>query len=172
MNKLKIYLAGPDVFRSNAVEHLAELKRLCSEMEFEGLAPLDNVIEIDINDMNTKKHSGLIFTANVELIKECDIIIANLIPFRGACIDDGTAWEIGCGFALGKKVFGYTEFCDFSLVNVTKFMFDLDKQPEFPEVEDFGNPVNLMISDSILKSGGAIFKSFSDCLNELKKQAV
>lgn len=168
MNKLKIYLAGPDVFRNNAVEHLTKLKKLCSEMGFEGLAPLDNVIDIDINDVNTKKHAKLIFRANVELIKKCDIIIANLTPFRGACIDDGTAWEIGYGHALGKKIYGYTEFYNSSLINVTNYMFDISKQPDFTEIENFGNSVNLMIADSINDSGGEILKTFSDCLTKIK----
>lgn len=165
---LKIYLAGPDVFRSNAIEHLAMMKELCTEMGFEGLAPLDNVINIDPNDVNTRKHSKLIFRANENLIKKCDVIIANLIPFRGACVDDGTSWEIGYGHALGKKIYGYTEFCDFSLINVTNFMFDITKQPEFEDIENFDNPVNLMIADSIDDSGGKILKTFEDCLNELK----
>jgi nucleoside 2-deoxyribosyltransferase len=172
---MKIYLAGPDVFRENAVEHLDGLKNLCKKYGFEGLAPLDNVIEIPDEDKLTPKHSNLIFKANYELIKKCDIIIANIEPFRGACIDDGTAWEIGCGFAYGKRMYGYTCYNDSTLVGVTQHMWDMEDHNfeggtnvEYTEVENFGNCVNLMICDSIKESGGVMLKTFEDCLAKLR----
>ena len=164
---IKIYLAGPDVFRANAIEHLNTLKELCIEYGFIGLAPLDNVIEIPEENKFTPFHSKLIFKANVELIRECDVIIANVLPFRGACADDGTAWELGCGYALGKKLYGYSEFNNLSLKAITNIMFELDRQQEFTEVENFGNTVNLMIADSIREFGGEIYKTFEECLKNL-----
>ncbi|MFA5409635.1 MAG: nucleoside 2-deoxyribosyltransferase [Bacilli bacterium] len=164
MNKIKIYLAGPDVFRKNAIEHLESLKKLASQYGFEGLAPLDNVVIVSDEEIGTPVHSNLIFKANVDLIKKCDIIIANINPFRGACIDDGTAWEIGCGYAWGKMIYGYSDFCNLSLKAITQIMFDVNRQEEYSEIEDFGNTVNLMIVDSIKNSGGSIFKTFEDCL--------
>lgn len=172
---MKIYLAGPDVFRENAIEHLNGLKELCKQYKFEGLAPLDNVIEIPECDKFTPKHSNLIFKANFDLIKECDVIIANIVPFRGACIDDGTAWEIGCGFAFGKKIYGYSKLCNKSLVEITKDLWDMNDYhgdrngygTEFSIVENFGNGVNLMICDSIKESGGEICETFEDCLRKL-----
>ena len=175
---MKIYLAGPDVFRKNAVEHLDILKSLCNKYGFIGLAPLDNVIKVSSKDLNTPVHSNLIFKSNVSLIKECDVVIANLIPFRGACIDDGTAWEIGMAFALGKTIYGYTSYKDCSLQGVTEEMWDMynfygDNSfcvcADYTEVENFGNCVNLMISDSILDSGGSIELTFEECLISLKK---
>lgn len=168
MRKLKIYLAGPDVFRANAIEHLNSLKELCDKYNFIGLAPLDNTIEIAEKDKGTPLHSNLIFKSNVSLIRQCDVIIANIIPFRGACADDGTAWEIGFGYALGKKIYGYSEFNNFSLKAITNIMFELDRQDEFTEIEDFGNTVNLMLADSIKESGGKIFKTFEECLIEFR----
>ena len=110
-----------------------------------------------------------IFEANVSLINVCDIIIANILPFRGACADDGTAWEIGYGFALNKIIYGYTEFNNFSVKAITNIMFELQRQDEFTEVENFGNTVNLMLADSIKKSGGKIFKTFEECLFDLNQ---
>ena len=167
---LKIYLAGPDVFRKDPIEHFKELKKLCDKWGFIGLAPLDNTIEIPEDKLNSPAHSRAIFVANVSLIKECDIIVANLEPFRGASIDDGTAWEIGCGYALGKKIWGYSSFSNFSLKAITNIMFDLNRQEEFPEVEDFGNTANLMICDSIKKTSGSIFKTFEECLEDMHKR--
>jgi len=165
----KIYLAGPDVFRKNAISRLNSLKRFATKYGHEGIAPLDNIIPIEDELKNTQAHSKLIFEANVQLIKDCDIIIANLEPFRGPSIDDGTAWEIGYGFALNKTIYGYSEFSDMSLKDITDMMFDLSKQKKYPEYEIMGNPVNLMIADSIKGSGGKIFKTFEMCLMDLNK---
>jgi len=45
-----------------------------------------------------------------------------------------------------------------------------EKQKEkYPEYEIMGNPVNLMIADSIKGSGGKIFKTFEMCLIDLNK---
>jgi nucleoside 2-deoxyribosyltransferase len=170
--KTKIYLAGPDVFRSNAVEHLESLKNLCSKYNFEGLAPLDNTIDIAPEHLLTPVHSNLIFKANLDMIKKCDVIIANIDCFRGACIDDGTAWEIGCGFALGKKIYGYSDTYKQSLVELTDEMFDITNQPKYTIVENFGNTANLMIVDSILDSGGGIFGTFEHCLMSLSGQTI
>jgi nucleoside 2-deoxyribosyltransferase len=49
-----------------------------------------------------------ISAVNEELIKTCDLIVANLTPFRGPSADVGTAYEMGFARALGKKVFAYT----------------------------------------------------------------
>lgn len=36
-----VYLAGPDVFRSNAAEYFRTLSRACDEFGMEALAPFD-----------------------------------------------------------------------------------------------------------------------------------
>jgi len=165
----KIYLAGPDVFRRNAISRLNSLRKFAERYGHQGLAPLDNVIDIKDEDRHTQVHSKLIFDANVDLIDNCDVIIANIEPFRGPGVDDGTAWEIGYGYALGKKIWGYSEFSDMSLKDITDMMFDMSKQKKFSEYEIMGNPVNLMIADSIRTSGGKIFKTFEECLMDLNK---
>lgn len=164
---IKIYLAGPDVFRQNAIEHFNNLKEICSKQGFEGIAPLDNTVEVNSEDECTPIHSNLIFTANVDMIKECDIIVANIEPFRGAGVDDGTAWEIAYGFALGKKVWGYSDYSNLSLKAITNVMFDMNRQEHYPIVENFGNTANLMIVESIKKSGGNIFKTFEECIESV-----
>lgn len=42
MPGLTIYLAGPDVFRPDALTHGQNLKALCAEFGHRGLYPLDN----------------------------------------------------------------------------------------------------------------------------------
>ena len=99
----RIYLAGPDVFHPDAPERGAELKRLCAEYGFEGLFPLDNVIEA-AGPLETAR---AIREANLELILKADAVIANLEPFRGFEPDSGTVFEVGYAVALGKQVVGY-----------------------------------------------------------------
>ena len=50
-----------------------------------------------------------IYRGDIGQIKACDIVIANCNAFRGALIDDGTAYELGYGNALGKPAYGYIE---------------------------------------------------------------
>jgi nucleoside 2-deoxyribosyltransferase len=102
----KIYLAGPEVFLDNAIEIGNNKKKLCQLYGFEGLFPLDNVIEFT---SNIPQDNGLeIASANEKLIAEADFIIANITPFRGTSCDVGTAYEMGLARGLKKPVFAYT----------------------------------------------------------------
>lgn len=168
---LKIYLAGPDVFRKDALKRFALLKKYATKYGHEGLAPFDNTIDnISQEELNTPIHSMEIFAQNVKLIDKCDIIIANIEPFRGAGVDDGTAFELGYGFAAGKTMYGYSTLSKLPLRKITEIMFDLNKQPKFQEIENFGHSVNLMIAHSIEASGGKIFSTFEQCLIDLNRQ--
>lgn len=163
----KIYLAGPDVFRPNAEEHFEKMKVLCIKYGFIGVSPFDGEPISDI-EIGSSEHSKEIYIKNIKKVVECDIIIANLIPFRGACVDDGTAFEIGCGAVLGKKIYGYTPYYGFTLEDITIEKCNLQDQKQFTEIEDFqGNHVNLMMNEAIRESGGVILKSFEDVLKHL-----
>lgn len=99
----KIYLAGPDVFEKDAIGKGESLKALCNTFGFEGLFPLDNVIK----EAESEQMAEAIRSANIELIRQADFIMANLNPFRGFEPDSGTVYEIGVAEALGKRVFSY-----------------------------------------------------------------
>lgn len=131
---MKIYLAGPDVFRLDAVATGGNLKRLCASYGHEGLYPLDN----EIHPPTHKK----IFEGNVDMIRKADVILANISPFRGPGMDPGTAWEIGMGFALNKKILLYST----SRKNYGERVGI--PEPPFVFVEDFELKENLMIIDS------------------------
>ena len=103
---MKIYIAGPDVFEQDSVEIGQKYSDLCKKYGHEGLYPLDNIVDFK---QAKQKIAQDIFHANVKLIKEADIVIANLNPFRGKEADSGTVWECGFASALGKKVYGYME---------------------------------------------------------------
>jgi nucleoside 2-deoxyribosyltransferase len=167
----KIYLAGPDVFRKNAISRLNSLKRMTDFHGHSGMVPFDNKIPILPTDTKTQIGSKIFF-ANVELMDNAQVIIANLDPYRGPGVDDGTAFEIGYGYAKGIRIYGYTTLMDMELKDITTMMFDLEKQKKYSELEDFGNTCNLMISDSIKASGGAIFKTLEECLMHLNQNPI
>jgi nucleoside 2-deoxyribosyltransferase len=171
---MNLYLAGPEVFLPDANRKLEEMKIQCKQKGLIGLSPFDSILNSGEKGIPQARK---IFQGNIKLIQESDIVVANCNPFRGAVVDDGTAFEIGYGFALGKKIFGY-----------------IDKKKSLPEIvknkiktlphssgyaidedgylvnEDFGNTVNLMLEFSIEKSGGKLVEgNFLDCLDIIIK---
>ena len=55
-------------------------------------------------DINAPDILTTIYVINVKDIDEADVVVANVEPFRGACVDDGTAFEIGMAAAKGKPL--------------------------------------------------------------------
>ena len=143
----KVYLAGWEVFRPDAVEVSEQLKALCAKYGFEGLYPLDN-------ECDSAKD---IYEGNIALIRKADCVIANVNAFRGYEPDSGTAFEIGYAAALGKRVIAY--------LSESRPMIEWVHDENGYSVEDFGYPVNLMIAmGAEVVTGGA-----EDALKRLKE---
>lgn len=105
-----IYLAGPDVFFVDANTSFEQLEALCAEHGFKGLRPSDGGLSAQAKAQAIcgDTLSQRIYDANMELIRRCDAVLANLMPFRGALEpDSGTVFEVGVAAALGKPVVGY-----------------------------------------------------------------
>lgn len=101
----KVYLAGPDVFMPDA--NIGDIKKsLLNEIGLLGLYPLDN----ELNETYSSKQSlaKAIYLGNIDMLNECDVVLANISPFRGPHCDPGTAYEIGYARALGKDVHLYS----------------------------------------------------------------
>jgi nucleoside 2-deoxyribosyltransferase len=158
MSTLRIYLAGPDVFLPNAGS-LAETKRkLCESYGFTGVSPVDN--EIDLSLLSKREAALRISTANEEAIRGCQLLIANLTPFRGPSADVGTAYEMGFARALGLPIFGYTN-CEGTLLQrvrrqpgagVAPRSSDKFEDSYYMAIEDFDLTDNLMLVCAILGS--------------------
>lgn len=163
----KIYIAGFDVFKPNSIEIGKKYVQLCKKYGFEGLYPLDNVVDFN---QEKRKIAQDIYKANVNLINQCDIVIANINSFRGKEADSGTIWECGFATALGKKVYGYMKnelnyidtFSKDEIKIIDNTKVDLDNRV----IEDFDYPINLMIACSV---ENIIFGDFEDCLKEICK---
>lgn len=134
---LRVYLAGPDVFRPDAAHWAAEARAACARHHLQALIPLDNGATT----------AEAIYQANLRLIHEADGLVANLNPFRGHEPDSGTCVEIGVALALGKPVLAY-------LGDDRPLATRLDGERRADgvwdaqglRVEDFGLPVNLMLA--------------------------
>lgn len=121
-----VYLAGP-LFDEGERWWIERMEQLVADAGFRTFLPhrdnppktADNAREIYLNDRGG--------------IDECSLIVANL---NGLTTDDGTAWELGYGFAKGKDAIGY-----FS-----------DWRQRFPH----GEKVNLMIEQSLTEVVGSL----------------
>ncbi len=142
----KIYLAGFDVFRADALSYGESLKVLCESHGFEGLYPLDNAASPELSGRALAKW---IYQANIALIEQSDCVMANLNPFRGLEPDSGTVFEVGYAVAKGKPVWVYTSEHRSLLEQAGVRRQDgrvIDAQGY--TVEDFGMNLNLMIACS------------------------
>lgn len=145
----KIYIAGPEVFQPNSIDIGKNLVKVCEKYGYKGLYPLDNVVNFS---QKKQKIAQDIFAANIAMIQEVDIVIANLNPFRGKEPDSGTVFECGFAYGQGKEVYGYmNRTCNY----IDSFKEDekLAKEGCFYDakeriIEDFDYPLNLMLSCS------------------------
>lgn len=141
INRPRIFLAGPDVYRRDAHARGDELKRMCAFYEVEGLYPLDDARLADPQQIRRQC---------IALIRSADAVVADISPFRGTHMNPGTAWEIGFAEAIGKPVFLWsTEMRP--LIERIPGELDIDhgtvvRDAEGLAVEDFGSPENLMVA--------------------------
>ncbi len=156
----RIYLAGPEVFLPDAMAVGRAKVELAREAGFEGLFPLDQ--QLGLEGLPKLEQARRISLANEALMRSCDLLIANLTPFRGVSMDSGTAFEVGFMRALGRPVLGYSNVPGDYRARAKAFRArgippgDCDA-PGF-EIEDFGMAENLMIAVAILESGGSVIE--------------
>ncbi len=149
---MKLYLAGPDVFRADVQAWADEARALCRAHGHEALVPLDG----------DATSASEIYVQNLDLIAQADAVLANLNPFRGVEPDSGTCFEVGYACALGKPVIGYIAYADTVAERVARWqggalrrdgerVFDRNGE----QVENFGLPANLMLAvPACIVSGG------------------
>ncbi|MEM9168751.1 MAG: nucleoside 2-deoxyribosyltransferase [Pseudomonadota bacterium] len=148
--KLRVYLAGPEVFLPDAIDIGRRKKALCAQFGLDGLFPLDNDVPIDA--LAPHAAARRIYDGNIAMLRACDAVIANLTPFRGPGVDDGTAFEVGFAAALGTPVMGYSNVygtlaakaAAASVVATTGE--DGARDADGLLVEDFALPANLMLA--------------------------
>ena len=165
---MKIYLAGPEVFFLAPQKEGQRLKDICADHGFEGVFPLDG--EIGLEGLAAWEIAEAIFDANIQKIDECSAVIANMTPFRGPGMDGGTAFEIGYAYREGKLIVGWSSD-DRDYIDRVREYFggkleqsDRWRDPQGLEVEDFGQPDNLMMSSAVID----VVSDFETALKLLK----
>ncbi len=147
MSQPKVYLAGPDVFFPDALAIGEKKKAICAQFGFQGVFPLDAPLDFEGSEPRALAYRA--FDLMVELMEDCDLIIANMTPFRGPSMDVGTAIEIGYMHGRGKPVFGYTNVTDDYAERV---------EPDGFFVEPFGLIDNIMVEGSVHRSNAAVIR--------------
>lgn len=96
---MKIYLAGP-FFNNQERKNINKAKQILRNKGLAVFVPMEHKLENDHlmpNDVWGKK----VFEMDRDAIFDCDIIVA---LYYGLYSDSGTAWEIGFGNCLNKKI--------------------------------------------------------------------
>ncbi|MDP2506062.1 MULTISPECIES: nucleoside 2-deoxyribosyltransferase [unclassified Oceanobacter] len=160
MTTAVIYLAGPEVFLADAVELGMAKKALCQRYGFIGLFPLD----AEVQSPDPDELPWAISRGNEALIRQADILIANLTPFRGPSADVGTVYELGLARGLGKRLSGYSNDPASFLARSWSQFGPAGQPVPGPEgdirdrdglkIEEFGLHDNLMIEGGIRQSAG------------------
>lgn len=136
---MKIYIAGPDVFRPDVLAWADEVRAACAAAGHQALVPLDG---------DATSAAG-IFDSNLAMIRAADAVLANLNAFRGAEPDSGTCFELGVAVALGKRCVGYADSAELLKERVARWQgsaLDDGCDRSGMRVEDFGLPLNLMLA--------------------------
>jgi nucleoside 2-deoxyribosyltransferase len=189
----RIYMAGPEVFLRDPLGQAARKKALCAEFGYEGVFPMDTVL--DFAGLDDRGKAMLIYRSDVELMNSCAICVANMTPFRGPSMDVGTAYEMGWMGAQGKPVLGYTNVAgDFTERTGAFFggRHRLTPRPngtlEDPDgnmIEGFGMVENLMLDGGVISAGFEVVISpappaarhtdlagFRRCLEQLRAKGI
>ncbi len=186
MASIKIYLAGPEVFLPDFGKPVFDAKKvLCNQFGFEGVSPMDG--EPGHEQLPPYAQGVAIYRGNVAHMERCDVIIANMTPFRGVSMDVGTAFEMGFMAAAGKSVLAYTHvtsrFEDRSVRYYAHRCPDLlETYSAGTSVERFDMADNLMMVGAVDRGGFRIQQvnvpagqeltstvGFRMCLQELRK---
>ena len=141
---VKVYLAGFDVFRPDAIAYGEFLKMLCREVGMEGLFPLDNQIPGGLSEFDA---AAWIYQQNIQTIRNADAVIANVEAFRGYEPDSGTCFEFGFAAALNKPVFAYCPEWQ-PMIDQVPSGSQPGTCPDGYAIENFGLPKNLMLACS------------------------
>lgn len=159
----RVYLAGPEVFLSNAREIGARKRAICEQHGLVGIFPADQ--EDPCDPTLSLSDQGLAISRAMECVmRDCDAMVVNLTPFRGPSADVGSAYEMGFMRALGRPIFAYSNddrpfldrvaaFCSGDLRLRTTGEYE---DPDGMAIERFTLHDNLMLAGGIIASGGCI----------------
>lgn len=146
-----IYFAGPDVFRPDYAAWEAYVEALCRNHDWQAIVPGNMPANATTAEMRSACFAG---------VDKCDVVLANLMPFRGAEPDSGTALEVGYALGVGKTVVAYMERPTAVLDRVDELWGPVQRGAGYWcdrdgwMVEDHALALNLMFGGIELVAGG------------------
>src|SRR5580704_5443309 len=161
---VRVYLAGPEEFLSNAREIGALKRAICDRHGLVGVFPADE--EDDFDPASPLGQRALAISHAMERVMQgCDAMIVNITPFRGPSADVGSAYEMGFMRALGRPIFAYSNDDRPFLDRVAAFCGDTlrvrptgeHEDPDGMAIEAFALHDNLMLAGGVIGSGGCLF---------------
>jgi len=125
---MKIYLASP-LFD---VKQKARINKVVNELRKGGhevYSPMEHEIP-NAWELPNSEWAFFVYAEDLENLKKADAVVA---IYEGMDSDTGTAWEIGCAFALSKKIYVIVE----DVSKIQSLMVINSANAVFPSVEDF-----------------------------------
>lgn len=162
MKHLKVYMAGPDVFRVDYWEYRADTLETFQKVNAKSdHLRLEPVFPSDATKGNVGRTSEDVYDHNIQLMQQSQAIVANLQDFNGASADVGTAFEMGFMAADDKIVVGYKE--DQSPIEQKRH------DTTCWSFEKFGLQENLMLifSNTYTRTGTKLHRSLKDALTAI-----
>lgn len=170
--KERVYIAGPNVFLQNQKEIGKTKREICEKYGFHGVFPTDG----DPPEGDTPEDIAMaISVENERKMRGCDLIVANMTPFRGPSMDVGTAYEMGFMRGQGKRILGYSNDTREYFSRVKEYCENNIKERngsgEYEDsngmlIENFGLRDNLMLNGAI-KSSNSRIEAYAADKNEI-----
>lgn len=175
-----VYMAGPDVFRHDVEDFAHQAKQAANAMGLDALFPCDN---LDFEKIPKDQIAKAIFEGNIALMDQADYMVANTNAWRGLEPDSGTCWEMAYMYSQGKPVIAYRSSGLSMVETVNKARLEkgltaMEKDEsgqhwhEGNFVENFSNPLNLMLQQSISAFViGDVAKAF-ECVASMRHEII
>ncbi len=167
---IHLYLAGPEVFRPDGPEIAEQMRAACRRFGLEPISPLDAGDEPVDGAVDDRPLVRVIFDNNIAMIERANAVVANMNHFRGPDPDAGTSFEVGYGFARGKRCYVYSDDGDTAVERAEAFYGGVTRREDGVPVdvdgltiENFGGPFNLMLTES----STVVLGSFEDALQRV-----
>jgi nucleoside 2-deoxyribosyltransferase len=103
-NRPRVYVAAP-LFSPRERQWNASLRDALADFSDVYLPQEDGALLVDLvrNGMSPEEAKNMIFTADIEAIERCDIL---LLVMDGRVIDEGACFELGYAYSRGKVCIG------------------------------------------------------------------
>ena len=170
MERKKIYLSGPDRLRKDARDLFRKKKELCERYGFEMLEYPDELFDMKSDPKDNKA----LAERRLELLKKCDIMIADTRDFRSYLEPySECALELGMAYALGKKLYSYmpdTRICD-ERYSGEKHQNENGRWVDADGISFEPGPLNLMLEYSSCIVEGDLETALKKVCEDLKGEA-